>query len=274
MFMAGVCLSLAQEKRTDESSAIIADTVINNGWVVAYGQLLKKPYAITLRNDTIYINDIQIAPPLPDPASTKIKPLQKTKLGEQFLNAKRPFQTRCGELYAEWFNKYGEAKAGEMITTLLDTQQVVEIKEYKLQGDFLTIVYDYKWSDIYEEVTPMIEDTYYDEYVNLGSWVFASKDRRTEEEKEAFFSQFQQKETEQIREGLKSGALLVFDYSGNVFIHPDRAKSVINDVREVLHTELSNSVKVAKIVDLLILIPTSALEVIKNSNSWKVENEK
>ncbi len=274
MFMMGVCLSLAQEKRTEESSAIIADTVINNGWVVAYGELLKRPYTVAMKNDTIFVNNIPVSPPLPIPAPPSIKSLKETELGKKFFNAQMPFQTRCGELYAEWYNKYGEEKAEEMITTLLDTQQVVSIKKYKLSDGNLEIIYGYKWSDLYEEITPVLQNTYFNITLNLNSWISVSREKKTEEEIKLRLKQYKQQQIELIIKELNLGSLLIFDFHHKCLIPSDKAENVINDVREVLHAALSDSVKIKKIGELLMLIPESAAEVIKNSDFWEVENEK
>lgn len=264
--------SFAQKRGASELSIVFADTV-NNGWVVADGKLLKKPYIFLTKNDTLYINDIQISPPLPDLDAPKLKVLRQTDIGKEFLEANMPFNTRCGELYAEWYYTYGEKKADEMTVTLLDTQKVIPVREYELGGGNLRIVYDYTWDELYEEVTPLLQKTYFETNLNLCSWIMTYKDKRTEKEKRLEHITVMHRMWERMIAELRHGNLLIFIHGGEVHIPSDRADSLVSDVRTILHTSLPDSIKIKKIGELLMLLPKSAAEIIKNKESWESVND-
>lgn len=217
---------------------------------------------------------MQVIPALPNLYSPPIKPLERTELGEDFFSKQNSFGDRCGKLYAEWYNKYGEDKAGEMIITMLDTQQVIKIKEYKFYGNSIEIVYDYKWSDLYKEVTPVLQNSYYDEILNLYSWVISYKEKKTENEIKQEYQQNLKIGYNRIVKRLYYGSLLIYNFGAVVVYPSDKAEGVINNVREVLKSTLPDSLKTQAIANILSLMPNSTWEFIKNIDSWEVENEK
>jgi hypothetical protein len=120
------------------------DTVINSGWVIAYGQLLKKPYRLSMIGDTIYINGIRIEPPISKPISIPEgddTSMQFTALGEIVWPRSDTFEVNCRSLWAEWMKNTNNdtAKVRRMLAAYIDTQQLIRIKNYSI-GDYVDVI--------------------------------------------------------------------------------------------------------------------------------------
>lgn len=264
-------LTFAQEK--EEPTATLAADTVDNGYVIAYGQLLKKPYYITLVNDTIFINGIPIAPPLqiPEPVN-KIPAFKQTMLGKEVIPKTHEFQTNCGELYAKWSRKYGKEKALKMLETMLDTQRVVKIKKYRLGEGQLYIQYDYKYGDIYENCP--VKDMYLDIMVELDSWLFANQKGGDKEDRLESVKRRNQFLFEEIMGGLEQGGLFYFDCTQTLEVAAWQAESIIIAIRNVIKATKPDSAKMNEISRLLMGIPLeSAAEFLKNSETWEIINE-
>jgi hypothetical protein len=83
---------------------------IHNGLFIYNGVKVPQPYFVTMRDDTIYINDIPFSPRRRDPSELprKIEVTELAKRKHEFL---RSLQAKSGDYY----RKYGKDKAKQMI---------------------------------------------------------------------------------------------------------------------------------------------------------------
>ena len=96
--------------RTQEEMEQAEEEGINSGWVVAYGVLLKRPYLVEFRDDTVWINDQQFSPRR-KPAGWKRPELTI----DEFTKRKFFAMDSLEKKFNQYRKEYGDNKAKEMI---------------------------------------------------------------------------------------------------------------------------------------------------------------
>jgi hypothetical protein len=276
-----------------------ADTVINSGWVIAYGRLLNKPYKLTMLKDTTYVNGIEMEPPHDYyrlQPRTQPMGLIKTDTGEIVIPKIHAIHVKLRDLCEKWKVKYNnDSIVKEMLTAYIDTQHLVRIKEYIFYGSGVKITYDYRWKDLFlnlESDEKQLDTLYFD-----GGWIelpiFIKSDYERYKAKHA--SDFEQlnakyalekenrdrrKQTQRklmfnmIKGTLSQKGLFFIDNWDMLTIPAEAADSVVLAIRKILDAQMPNSLKVEEISLLLLDIPnTSVTEILKNSDSWIINNE-
>jgi hypothetical protein len=98
------------------------------GYVVAFGVLLPRPYYVTLREDTIWINDIAFEPIRPNPSPPPVEPhVEYSDSANRLDSLLSEMETRVPELSKQ----YSEQKAHEMV-----------LQEYQNHPLIKSLVYD------------------------------------------------------------------------------------------------------------------------------------
>ncbi len=219
ILVAGISISLAQEESKGESSGIVADTVINNGWLILHGRLLEKPYHFHLENDTFWINGIQY---LPSPPAPLQKPPtwspEYTELGKWFFEASEIFCDSCQVKYKRWRRKLGAEKGMNNLLQYIDTQKLIKIKSFNISSDGNSghIVFGYRNLDLIHNPTPLLIETFNkseNEYYSIGLMLWGETDEDTtgliSTQKEILLNEFNR-----IKELLVNDMFLYLSYSG------------------------------------------------------------
>jgi hypothetical protein len=82
------------------------------GYVAAFGVFLPRPYYVTFRDDTVWINDIAYYPRRPDPNLPPIEPQDElSDTAQAVFDLWRELRSKVPELYGQ----YGEQKTREMV---------------------------------------------------------------------------------------------------------------------------------------------------------------
>lgn len=149
VLVAGISISLAQEVSKGESSGIVADTIINNGWLILHGRLLEKPYHFHLENDTFWINGIQYLPSPPDPLEKSPEYTPKwTELGKWYLRTSEILTDSCLAKYKRWLHKLDDKGTMDSLLQYINTQNLIKIKSARGGGNSVKIVFDYRYVDL------------------------------------------------------------------------------------------------------------------------------
>ncbi|HEX7320951.1 MAG TPA: hypothetical protein VF399_11440 [bacterium] len=275
-----------------------ADTVINSGWVIAYGRLLNKPYKLTMLNDTTYVNGIEMEPPhdyYPLQPRTQPMGLINTDTGEIVIPKMHAFHLKLRDLCEKWKKNYNnDSIVKKMLSAYIDTQHLVRIKEYVFYGSGVKITYDYKWKDLYlnlESDERQLDTLYMGIYADLP--IDIKSDYEQYQAKHASdFEQFKakyamekenrdkRKQTQRklmfnmIKGILNQRGLFFVDNWDMMTMSAEVADSVVLAIRKIINTQIPDSLKVIEIQRFVHMPDEGAMEILNNSDSWKEDNDK
>jgi hypothetical protein len=107
---------------------------IYTGIVIAYGVKIATPYHVTLKNDTIYINDLPYSP-RKKPPGWKPKEIIVTEQARQ----EHSLIKNISSSYRKYFASFGEKRAQEMILEEYGNNPLISMLEFSPHGDELII---------------------------------------------------------------------------------------------------------------------------------------
>jgi len=149
ILVAGISIGVAQEESKGESSGIVADTIINSGWLILHGRLLERPYHFHLENDSFWINGMQYLPSPPDPLQKPPEWVPEyTELGEWYHGTIEIFADSCYAKYRRWVKKLDGNAAMDSLLQYINTQNLMKIKSVQGGGNSVKIIYDYQNGDL------------------------------------------------------------------------------------------------------------------------------
>ncbi len=268
-------LILAQTKTTD-NKITNTDTIINSGWVIAYGQLLTKPYRLSMINDTIYINDIRVEPPIINPTLIPEKmplALQRSDTGEIVLPRTNTFEVNCRNLWAEYMKKNNNDfdTTRQMLAAYIDTQRLVRIRNYEIGKD-VRVTFDYRMKDLFLNLS---KGKYQADTIFLEYYFYLSKenedDHPDEEEVRLKARAHAHSSFKSIKGTLRKNELFFRNQVLWMTRSPEQADGIVAAIRKVINAQMSDSLKVKEISRILRTLDTIALEILKNSSSWEIK---
>jgi len=238
--------SLAQNGEEDISSAVAADTIIDNGWLILHGRLLERPYHFHLEHDTFWINDMQYLPPPPNPLQKLPEFVPEyTELGKWFFEISEIFIDSCQAKYKLWRQKFGAAKAMNSLIQYINSQKIVKIKSVKRSDYAVIITYDYRHLDLLKNPTPAMVEAFTKpgaEYLEI-SMTFLGETNEDRKQKPLSQGEIFLREYKRIKELLIEGMFLHLHYSG--WSEYGRAKGhekrYINLIRGILAKPISET---------------------------------
>ena len=100
-------------KESDKGDSAV---VIDTGYVVINGVLLRPPFYMELKNDTIWINNVAASPAMPYPGPVWSHPLcPRFSLQDKLDSSQKKLVSDMKSKYKEYNKEFGEKKAQEMI---------------------------------------------------------------------------------------------------------------------------------------------------------------
>ena len=231
--------------RTQEEIEKAEEEGINSGWVVAYGVLLKRPYFVEFRDDTVWINDVQYEPRKKNPA---IKP-KEVKPPNENDQKKEDLRHEIFVKFYDYKKSYGFNKAYKMVVDEFKDDSLISSLELSESGYTMFINYIDEDRKAFPTKAAMID---YDGYV------------LTEEDRMAI----QRNDVNLVKSDLKRNYLLVFGYSGYEFIDEgEHGKQLLNIVNAIKSGEMSMDNGRENLLGIL-RYPKLVEEVMNNINSW------
>jgi hypothetical protein len=239
---------------------------ITTGHVIAYGRYIPPPYKVSLKNDTIFINDIQVLPSLSMMKESEIPRIEWTEFGKKISEKIRKFNKECCDNFNEWETKFGKEIAIKRLGNFVRTQTTLEIKDFELDPTHLVITYYYKWGDLIQNCSEKVKDMNF----QFGI-ILACEPSISEEERGVQYHQSQQRELQLMVGHLQYGGIIYIGYSYFMESLPDFAGFLIIDkIREILKQPVSDALKIELLQDAL-PIPSEDLinDIIREQESWK-----
>jgi hypothetical protein len=159
LIVTGICLVFAQECKSEDSPVIQLDTIIDNGWLILCGKLIKRPYHFYFENDTFWINEMQYLPAPSDPLQKPAEWVPEyTELGKWYFRTNEIFVDSCRTKYKRWQRKYGGATAMDSLVHWIEMQNLISIKSAEPFGSSMKITYGYRHLDLISNPTPRLTE--------------------------------------------------------------------------------------------------------------------
>jgi len=191
---------------------------IYTGKVIAYGELLSAPYYVEFRNDTVWINDIPIIPPI-----RTFEEEQPNIIVSETRKLQQEISKQCFSDYMKDVEKLGVDGAKNMILNKYLADSLVEQIEFYPSSTGITI----KFTDGFET-----HSGFFGEIRTDGKLVDYNR-VATEEE----LIEVRKVELDMIRTQLSKGFLKIFGYCYGLDIQPGRAQGVINTLESIARGE-------------------------------------
>lgn len=271
----GINLNTIQAKKEGELSAIFADTIINNGWVVLHGRLLEKPYHFHLDNDTFWINGFQYLPSPPDPLQKPPEWVPEyTELGKWYFEISEVFADSCQRRYKRWRRKLGAASAMDSLLHYIDTQNLIKVRSLESIGDnCIDILFDYRQLDLISNPTPRLIDAFTKpghEYVGFSLMLWCEIDEDTTwvppTQGEIFLNTYKR-----LKDLLTHNTFLYLYYGGGWCEYGrvrGRESDFIDLIKEILAKPISESQMIKELYEKANLDSLESIYIIYNRDSW------
>jgi hypothetical protein len=226
--------------RTPEEMQKPVEEGINSGWVVAYGVLLKRPYFVEFRDDTVWINNVSFSP-------TKKAPGWKRRtVVASHMDSLKFFTTdTLVEKYLQYLNTKGEQNARELIKEEYKDNSLITKIEFGPERFTLHLEYvdgsrqNILWDPSMPE-SPSYEERIREKYHDV----------------------------EGIKSYLRSGGMIVFSYKPPTTYYPaDLADELLQVVRDVKDGKLSLQKGEMRLGEMT--TKKQAEEIIENIESWR-----
>ena len=228
---------------------------INSGYVVAYGKLLPRPYYVTIRNDTVWINNAAYQPVLTDPNLTVGMPeisdsiRKKAELGGSIQND-----------YVKYYQTYGLEKAQVMLKEKYLGIPLVSELCYKTFADSIGEIVE-KYDGFCVEFT---DGTFKILYATTstsrgGPRIFPPEDPQVK----------RQMAVNRVKKLLREGWTFLISYSTELNTH----ENIVEEVKQVLldlkNGEVSLEVAEEKVKGI-IHDPWITQDILDNYESWVI----
>jgi hypothetical protein len=213
---------------------------INSGWVVAYGVPVLKPYKLSIRDDTVFINDIPYDPAIFYTNLTDTIPME-VKLKFERLH-------RLESLYVDCYMTSGRDSA-------------VNLVEQEFERDTLTSKMVFTKHD-----NPDLMLTWWDgeeEAVLLHSLVMG---------KQGYYpsrNELQADLIKSVRGHLRNGGMIAFGNGYHRRMSPESAHRIFKIVEDVKSQKLPKQTAQQQLEELV--IPIFGREVINNIDKWSAK---
>jgi|GEM_PF-2529319 len=276
VLVVGISISLAQE-RADESSAIVADTVINSGWLILHGRLLERPYHFHLENDTFWINGMQYLPSPPDPLQKSPEWVPEyTELGKWYYKTNKIFTNSCITKYKRWRHKLGAVMAMDSLLQYINTQKLMKIKSVECpspEGNSVTLVYDYRQLDLISNPTPRLIEVLSkpeSEYMSLILLLWTETDADTtwvpRTQGEIYLSAYNDR-----KDLLAVGMFIYLPYGGGWHEYgrvKGREIEFINTIKEILVRPITENQMIQELREKVDIDSLESIYIIYNRDYW------
>ena len=223
---------------------IAEEAGINTGWVVAYGVLLKRPYLVEFRDDTVWINDVQYEPRKKNPA---IKPKEVKPPSELYLQ-KVKLRREIEDTFNVYWKTYGWEEGHQMILDKYLDHPLISSLEYTESGKSVWITY----SDG-DRRNQGLREVIWEHYGPVSS----PEDRMA----------VRRNEVNLVKSWLQGSSMLVFGHGGAVNVFPaEDAHRIMNIASQIKKGERATDdgkQQLIKIID-----KPSAEEIMENLESW------
>ena len=222
---------------------------INSGYVVMHGILLPRPYYVSLRDDTIRINDIPFRPLAPDPNPPVYRYPQLNDTAEQII----ALMSEMREKIIELFEEYPEERA--------EMEVFREYARNPLIRDMIYIECERRFYVVYEG-TRM-------------SWSFYTYNRTTTYSRIPSHDEIMVHRKvgyERIQSRLKRGNMTFRDYGREKVIHEEDAIKIIQIVCSLKQGIIGADVGRERILDIL-HDEEITQDIIDNVDSWTCDNK-
>jgi len=269
----GITASSKEANSIENNTAVNLVEEITTGHVIVYGRPILPSYKVALKNDTVYINDIRIEPPI-QKSGPEISSALLTELGKNFSVKDSIFRDSCFTKYAIWYWEYGEEETMEKLEEYIKTQRLVPIREYKLTPGSLWYSCNYKYPDLYYYEKPSttiitIPDIWY----GLSLYLSPYRENKIEYEAriKAQVGKNMQERFETTVNMLKKNYLLITGL-GYLMGTPDSmSQRVFYGIRAILCSPVSDSLKREQLKKLLSGLPPIYEiydDLIENQQAW------
>jgi hypothetical protein len=177
--------------RTPEEMQKPAEEGINSGWVVAYGVLLKRPYFVEFRDDTVRINNVQYLPRKKNPTVNSPGMLPPMELNAQEFRLAQEID----DTFNVYWKAYGWEQAHQMVLDKYRGHPLISSIEFTPSGRSVWITFSdgARWNQ------GLIETVDYGYGPPLSG-----EDRMA----------IRRNEVNLVRSDLMKGHLMIFGYSG------------------------------------------------------------
>lgn len=273
LIVTGICLTFAQECKSEDSPVIQLDTIIDDGWLILYGKLIKRPYHFYFENDTFWINEMQYLPAPPDPLQKPPEWVPEyTELGKWVSRAAHIFNDSCRTKYNRWRRMSSAADAMDSLVHWIDTQDLISIKSAEPYGSSIKITYGYRHLDLFSNPTPRMTEVLSKpevEYVTNRLLFDLATDVDTTwtppTQNEIYLG-----ECEWIMSSLKAGTIAFIIRSGHTEIGRalGRESAFIDSIRQILSKSISKSQMLYELRVQTQIDSLAAEYIIYNYDSW------
>jgi len=216
---------------------------INSGWVVAYGVLLKRPYFVEFRDDTVWIDNVQYLPRKPNPNA---KPPEVRQFSE-FELRKAALRQKIADTYLEYCQTRSYEEAQRMVIEEFTQDTLVSSIEFTKSGRSFWIEY----KDGQRCNMPLVIAK-----VESGTVI-------TPEERMAV----RRNEVNLVRRDLRRNNMFVFGFGGaEITLGPDDAEKVLSIVallKAGTRSVVDGQTELGRLID-----KPSAKEIVENIEAW------
>ena len=220
--------------RTQEEMEKAEEEGINSGWVVAYGVLLKRPYLVEFRDDTVTINGIPWFPRREESDSMKHK-----------ISPQSAFYKKILDTYVDCYLTSGKETAEEKVLQKFASDTLVSKMVFDPETDDLIVT----WSNGLPEVL----------YLQEG---LAARYGGTPSQEE-----IRSDAAQVARTDLERGSMIVFGSNYSKIIKPKSAQQIIVLINDTKNGHLS--AENAKTALSKYVNTRFADDIVNNIDNWK-----